>query len=41
MQKKLLATVVASMVAGQAMALEVYNDDTTSLSIGGRIGGSG
>ena len=38
MQKKLLATVVASLVAGQAMALEVYNDDTTSLSIGGRIG---
>ena len=30
MQKKLLATVVASLVAGQAMALEVYNDDTTS-----------
>ena len=38
MQKKLLAAVVASMVAGQAMALEVYNDDTTSLSIGGRLG---
>ncbi|MET4696457.1 porin [Endozoicomonas lisbonensis] len=38
MQKKLLATVVASLVAGQAMALEVYNDDTTSLSIGGRVG---
>ncbi|MCW7555727.1 porin [Endozoicomonas gorgoniicola] len=38
MQKKLLAAVVASLVAGQAMALEVYNDDTTSLSIGGRIG---
>ena len=38
MQKKLLATVVASMVAGQAMAVEVYNDETTSLSIGGRLG---
>ena len=38
MQKKLLAAVVASLVAGQAMALEVYNDDTTSLSIGGRVG---
>lgn len=38
MQKKLLATVVATMVAGQAMAVEVYNDETTSLSIGGRVG---
>lgn len=38
MQKKLLATVVASLVSSQAMAVEVYNDDTSSLSIGGRIG---
>ncbi|WP_422412605.1 MULTISPECIES: porin [unclassified Endozoicomonas] len=38
MQKKLLATLVASLVAGQAMALEVYNDDVNSLSIGGKIG---
>lgn len=38
MQKKLIATVVASVVAGQTMALEVYNDDASSLSIGGRIG---
>ncbi len=38
MQKKLLATVVASLVAGQAMALEVVNDGTNKLTIGGRIG---
>ena len=38
MQKRLLATVVASLVAGQAMALEVYNDDVNSLEIGGKIG---
>lgn len=38
MQKKLLATVVASLIAGQAMALEVFNDDVNSLSIGGRVG---
>ncbi|KEQ16479.1 porin [Endozoicomonas numazuensis] len=38
MQKKLLAAVVASLVAGQAMALEVYNDDVNSLEIGGKIG---
>ena len=38
MQKRLLAAVVASLVAGQAMALEVYNDDVNSLEIGGKIG---
>ena len=38
MQKKLIATVIASLVAGQAMALEVYNNEASSLSIGGRIG---
>ena len=38
MQKKLLATVVASLVVGQAMAVEVFNDGTSSVSIGGRIG---
>lgn len=38
MQKKLLATLVASLVAGQAMALEVYNDGVNSVEIGGRVG---
>ena len=38
MQKKLIATTIASLLAGQAMALEVFNNDTSSLTIGGRIG---
>ena len=38
MQKKLLATVVSSLIASQAMAMEVFDDGTKSLNIGGRIG---
>ena len=38
MQKKFLAAVVASVVAGQAMAATVYEDDNTKFSIGGHIG---
>ncbi|MGI9277166.1 MAG: porin [Endozoicomonas sp.] len=38
MHKKILAAAIAATMATSAMALEVYNDDTNSLSIGGRIG---
>ena len=38
MQKQFLAAVVASVVAGQAMAATVYEDDNTRFSIGGHIG---
>ncbi|WP_152558934.1 porin [Endozoicomonas numazuensis] len=38
MHKKILAVAVAATVAGPAMALEVYDDGTDSLSIGGKIG---
>ncbi|WP_419832324.1 porin [Endozoicomonas atrinae] len=38
MQKKILAAVVASMMAGQAMAITVVDDGTNKVSIGGHIG---
>ena len=38
MQKKWLAVVVSSVMASQAMAIEVLDDGTKSLEIGGRIG---
>ena len=38
MQKQFLAAVVASVVAGQAMAVTVFEDDNTKFSIGGHIG---
>ncbi len=38
MQKKLLAAVVASMVAGQAMAITVVDDGTNKFSVGGHVG---
>ncbi|KEQ13192.1 porin [Endozoicomonas numazuensis] len=38
MYKKILAVAVATAVAGPAMALDVFDDGTNSLSIGGRIG---
>ena len=38
MQKKILAAVVASMMAGQAMAVTIVDDGTNKVSIGGHIG---
>ena len=38
MHKKILAAAVAATAASQAMALEVYNDEVNSVSIGGRVG---
>ena len=38
MHKKILAAAIAATMASSAMALEVFNDDVNSLSIGGRIG---
>ena len=38
MQKQFLAAVVASVVAGQAMAATVFEDDNTKFSIGGHVG---
>ena len=38
MQKKILAAVVASMMAGQAMAITVVDDGTNKASIGGHAG---
>ncbi len=38
MKKTLIAAAVLSAVSAQAVAIEVYNDDTSSLSIGGRLG---
>ncbi|WP_257288721.1 MULTISPECIES: porin [unclassified Endozoicomonas] len=38
MHKKILAAAVATAVAGPAMAVNVYDDGTSSLSIGGRVG---
>lgn len=38
MQKQFLAAVVASVVAGQAMAVTVFENDNTKFAIGGHIG---
>ena len=38
MQKQFLAAVVASVVAGQAMAITVVDDGTNKFSIGGHVG---
>ncbi|WOG25773.1 porin [Endozoicomonas sp. 8E] len=38
MHKKILAAAVATAVAGPAMAVNVFDDGTSSLSIGGRVG---
>ena len=37
MQKKILAAVVASMVAGQAMAVTIIDDGTNKATIGGYL----
>lgn len=38
MQKKILAAVVGSMIAGQAMAVTVVDDGTNKVTIGGHVG---
>ena len=38
MQKQILAAVVASVVAGQAMAITVVDDGTNSVTVGGHVG---
>ncbi len=38
MQKKVLAALVASVVAGQAMAITVVDDGTNTFNIGGHVG---
>lgn len=38
MQKKVLAALVASVMAGQAMAITVVDDGTNTFSIGGHVG---
>ncbi len=38
MKKSLIAAAILSTIATQASALEIYNDDTNKLSIGGRLG---
>lgn len=38
MQKKVLAALVASVMAGQAMAITVVDDGTNSFTIGGHVG---
>ena len=38
MQKKLMAAVVTSVLAGQSMALDVFDNDVSKLTVGGRLG---
>ena len=38
MQKKLLAAAVSSLIAGQAMAVTVYDDGSNKFDVGGHIG---